>query len=474
MYLEASQIFQLTLGLIGAVLILVAAYALPMKASVGILLFMLPFQPIETRFGSVNIVMTYVLFGALLLRGRLHYAPMLGPLLLILLAYFVSMSRLNPSLYVDHGLYVFLVTSGLVVFLLAYNLARELENPRYLINLLILSNTVAVIYCLIQFTVPPGEKLIFFGMEELWMHRTRGGGDPRLIGPFGSAEVTAAYFMTMTLLLAYEIMHSGGWRRVFLSSLAAVNVALMVGTASRGAFILLVLGLLAFVYVFRRQLGVIRAMQILVASTLVIAASGIFVATHTDYGNVFERIEGTRIEGGIPDTRRIVWTQAWTAIQEKPWLGHGPFYLSEYTVQKSGRSYHPDQLIISYPHNLYLHLLLSVGIFGAGCVMFFILLVTWKIYRGARVGIRRNDYEAGLPAIGLLLVGSFLVHEMVIEFLRSSTIDYVHFRFALFGIFLALADKAVLRLNSETQSTPRAYNAGSPHAAVTRSLVIAR
>jgi hypothetical protein len=453
MYLESSQIFQLSIALIGAILILIAAYAAPLKVSVGILLVMIPFQPIETRFGSANILMTYVLFGALLLRGRLRYLPMLGPLLLVLLAYLMSMGRLNSALYMDNALYIFFITSGLLVFVLAYNLAREVENPRYLINLLIASNIGAIIYCLVQFTVPPGERMIFFGMDELWMHRTRGGGDARLIGPFGSAEVTAAYFMSMTVLLAYEMLHAVRWQRVFLAVIAAVNIAMITGTASRGGFLLLIASLVAFVYVFRHQLGVMRVIQILVASTLVIVAAGIFIATHTEYGNMFNRLEATQVEGGIPDTRQKVWTDAWEVIQEKPWLGHGPFYLSEHTAERTGRSYHREQLIIEFPHNLYLHLLLSIGLLGLACLLHFLLVATWRIYKGTRVVADGVEYEQGLVWTGLVVVGGFLLHETVIEFLRAGTIDYVHFRFALFGIFLALADRVVLRARAEEGDT---------------------
>jgi O-antigen ligase len=442
MYLEPSQVFQLSAGLIGAILILVAAYASPLKVSVGILLFLVPFQPIETRFGSANILMTYVLFGALLLRGRLRYMPMLGPMLLVLLAYLVTISQLPKVLYFDHGLHLFFIVSGLLVFVLAYNLAREVDDPRYIVNILIAANVLSVVYCLAQFSVGPGERIVFFGMDELWMHRNRGGGDPRLVGPFGTPGITAAYFMTMTVLLAYEILHAHRRRRIALAILVCANVAMIMATANRGSFLVLIASMLGFLYLFRAEIGVLRAIRILVAFVIVLAATGVLVASHTEFGNMFSRLEGVGdIEGGIPDTRRQVWPAAIEKIPDRLWLGHGPYLAQAGGLERSGRDAPREQLVMGYPHNLYLHLLLTLGIVGTAALLYFLLLATWRIYRGATAGSFANDYERGLLVLGTLLAVGFFADQMKIEFLRQSTIDYVHFVFGLFGIFLGIADR---------------------------------
>jgi O-antigen ligase len=446
MYLEPSQIFQLTVGLIGAILILVAAYAAPMRVSVGILLFMIPFQPIETRLGSVNVLMTYVLFAGLLLRGRLKHLPMLGPMLLLLFAYLVSIGQLHPALYFDHGMHLFFILSGLLVFILAYNVAREVDSPRYFLNVLIAANVLAVIYCLVQFSVGPGERMTFFGMSDLWMHRNRGAGDPRLVGPFGTPGITAAYFMSMTVMLAYEILHSRKNRRIALSVLAAANVAMIMATANRGSFLVLIASMIAFLYLFRRELGVMRAINILVAATVITAGTGALVTTHTEFGNMFDRLENVgEFEGGVPKTRGGVWPRAWEKIPDKLWFGHGPYLAQSSGLERSGRNLHPEQLVMSYPHNLYLHLLLTLGIFGTACMLFFLLAITWRIHTGTRTGSFENTYKKGFVSLGVLIMAGFFLDQIKIEFLRQATIDYVHFVLALFGMFLGLADAARVR-----------------------------
>jgi O-antigen ligase len=455
MYLETTQIFQLGAAIIGAIAILIAAYAAPLRVSVGILLVMIPFQPIETRLGSANVLMTYVLFGALLLRGRLQYLPLLGPLLLVVLAYLVSIGQLPPAMYFDHGLHLFFVASGLLVFILSYNMARETRQPRFIVDLLIASNVIAVIYCFIQFSVGPGEKMVFFGIDEFWMHRNRGSGDPRVVGPFGSATTSSAYFMAITLLLIYEILHARKRRRVALGILAVANLAVLLGTANRGSFLVLIGSLVIFLYLFRTQLGIVRSIQLLVFSIAALVGTGLFVTNHTEFGNMFARLENvTQFEGGIPDTRQQAWPRAWSAIQEKPWFGHGPRLWAWQGFERSGVSVHPDQLVMGYPHNLYLHLLLTIGVFGTACMLAFLLIAAWRIYKGATRGTHRNDYEHGLVLVGVLLSVGFFIDELKIEFLRHSSIDYVHFVFAQFGIFLGLADRARVNASKAIDAHP--------------------
>ena len=204
----------------------------------------------------------------------------------------------------------------------------------------------------------------------------------------------------------------------------------------------LIASMLGFLYLFRAELGVLRAIRILVASVIIIAATGVVVAAHTEFGNMFSRLERVgNLEGGIPDTRSRVWPAATEKIPDRLWLGHGPYLMQSRALQRSGPDVHPDQLSMSYPHNLYLHLLLTLGIVGTAAVLYFLLLATWRIYRGNKEGSFASEYERGLLILGTLLALGFFVDQMKIEFLRHTTIDYVHFVFGLFGIFLGIADR---------------------------------
>ena len=451
MYLDSTQLFLLISALVGALVVFVAANSAPLKVSIGILLVFIPFQPVETpRLGSANIIMTYVLFGALMLRGRIRYLPMLWAILLVVFAYLISISQLNRALYVDHGLQLFFLVSGFLVMILTYNLVRETKDPRFIVNLFIGVNILVLIYCLVQLSIGPGERFYFFGNQNLWMHQNRGGGDPRLVGPFGTPGLTAAYLMSMTVILVYEILHNRGWYRILLLGIVAGNLGMMIATGNRGSFLVLLASMLWFLYLFRTELGFVRIVQMLTASAIVLVGAAFVIVNFTSFDVMFDRLATTQLdESGVPDTRANVWPRAWAAFEEKPLLGHGPNVEQERVVRY--RSIHPDQLILAYPHNLYLHLLVTVGVVGTIAFLIFFLVALVRLFRAPRTGNFATEYERGLVRVGLIVLVGFLVDELKIEFLRSGTTDYAHFVFALLGLFIACADQARAEGTRDTQ-----------------------
>ena len=121
---------------------------------------------------------------------------------------------------------------------------------------------------------------------------------------------------------------------------------------------------------------------------------------------------------------------------------------------------HSEQLVMSYPHNLYLHLLLTLGVFGTACMLLFLVGGVWRVSRGVKTGRFETQYERGFVLLGVLVLGGFLIDQIKIEFLRQATIDYVHFVFALFGLFLGLADAARVRASQAAWVESGAPNLG--------------
>lgn len=450
MYLEAAQLLQFAFAILTAVLIFIGAYAAPLRISVAILLVLIPFQPVATSYGSANVAMTYVLFGALLMRGRLLYAPMLGRVLAVLFAYLISMSQIPRSVYVLHGVEIIALVSGFLVFYLSYSLSRESESTDYLVNILVVANVLAILYCLLQMAIGAGESIRLFGSRELMLNENRGDGDARLVGPFSEAGLTAAYFMSMTLILVYRVVHSEGWTKTFLASLAVTNIAMIIATANRGSFLVLMAGLAWFLWAFRAQLGFGRIVQVVTASVIVIFGAASVVAAYTDFGQMFDRLEKTtETEGGIPTTRAALWPVAWENIKEKPLLGHGPRVVQQKELRY--RNVPDEQLVAPFPHNLYLHLLVTVGVVGTLCMLYLLIGIILRVYKGAQRGQFVNEYERGWVVVGVIVLVCFLVDELKIEFLRYTTVDYAHFVFMLFGVFLGRADGALARARSSAR-----------------------
>ena len=134
---------------------------------------------------------------------------------------------------------------------------------------------------------------------------------------------------------------------------------------------------------------------------------------------------------------------AWEAIEQRPLLGHGPKIQMPLSAERQGA--HPNQLVIEHPHSLYLYLLVTVGVTGMLAFLAFFIAVVFRLYRGLRAGRHASEYEQGLIRVGLIVVAGFLVDQLKQEFLRSSTVDYAHFIFALLGAFLGWADRARAR-----------------------------
>jgi O-antigen ligase len=461
-YLESSQLLELSGALLAAIVIFIAAYAAPVRYSIAILLVLIPFQPIETTYGSANVVMAYVLAGALAVRGRLQYIPMLGASLAVIFAYLISMSQLPRSVYVLHGVEIISLVSAFLVFILAYNLAREETDPKSIVNMLIVTNVLCVLYCLVQFGVAPGESLELFGSKELALNKNRGEGDARLVGPFGTPGITAAYFMSMTLVVVYEWIYSEKRRRIWLALLVVANITMILATANRGSFLVLLGGLIWFVYLFRKRLGIAGVIQLIVASTIIIIGMAFMVATYTEYGQMFDRLgRTTEFEQGVPETRSVVWPAAWESFQKKPILGHGPRILQQHELRF--RHVPSEQLVGAYPHNLFLFLLVTVGVVGLLAVLFFFGRLLYGIGKGVKRGSFTSDYEKGLVSAGVIIVATFLIDELKIEFLRSGTTDYAQFMFALFGIFLGWADRGCRKAHEEVRGAMKSGGRSLQH-----------
>ena len=122
-----TQLFQVIVVLILATLLFFGAYSLPQKVAATILIVMIPFQPIETQYASANVVLTWIVFIAMLMRREDVRLPLLPQILLVLFIYFISMGLQDPATYVHHGIYMLNLVTAFLVLFIAYDLT--LSHP---------------------------------------------------------------------------------------------------------------------------------------------------------------------------------------------------------------------------------------------------------------------------------------------------------------------------------------------------------
>ena len=438
MSISPSDIVQLSVILVLATGLFFVAYSLPQIIGSTALLVMIPVQPVDTRLGTVNVLLTFVIFLAMLLRRGEVRLPLLPQVLILLFCYLLSMSFTHKALYVQHAVYMLSVVSAIMVFWIAYDLTYRYRTLRGIINVFLAINLVVIIYCAIQLYVGPGQKVSFFGIHEMTMIPSR--WDNRLTGPFHATGVTSEYFVIMVFVILHQLLFAKGrWLRRGLMALAAIDLSFLIATGNRGGFLTLLGGALIFLWLFRKELGLQRVVKLAVGGIIMLSLASTVVVNYTDFNRLFSRLGDTTFTEGIPDTRQNAWPKAWAKIKERPILGHGPRFQmggAMHGVRYQGYEFQ------NYPHNLYLFLLATIGLVGLIAFMNFIFRPLHRCWQAMSLsGV--SEEHATFAKIGVVIMIVFLVDQLKIEFMRFALVDYWHFLFAIFGVLIAVSEQLV-------------------------------
>lgn len=434
--LSEGQFVQLSVAAVFAIVLFVLAYGLPQKAATIGLIILIPFQPIQTQYATANVLLTFVVFIAMLMRRERVHLPLLPHILVLMFVYLVSMSRVHPSIFSFHAFYMFWILSAVLVFWLAYDLTQRFADLRGMVNVFVAINVLVFVYSVVQLWRGFDEPLTFFGFDEISMEPVR-IEDGRITGPFGGSGIVAEYFVTSIYLLLYQLLSSTQPRhRLFFGLLAMANFALLVATQSRGGFLTFVGAGAIFLWMFRKELGVVRIVGLVSGGVMALALAAALIVNYTEFGGLFDRLAETEVQGGIPDTRLKAWPAAWQEIKKKPLLGHGPqMRLPDDDVKR-----YKGHVYIMYPHNLYLFLLFTVGVAGLLAFMTFFLTPMRRCWQvGFQPGV--DPYTAGLAKTGVVILAAILIDQIKVEFLRGNMTDYWHYVFALLGMMVAVCDR---------------------------------
>ncbi|MEM7082658.1 MAG: O-antigen ligase family protein [Pseudomonadota bacterium] len=431
-----SQLTQLIVGLLLGLIMFVIAYSASEKSIITLLVLMIPFQIINSGYGTLNTVLVYMVGFIFLLRGRLRSFPLLWAGMLILFALLLSTSQAHRSTYVDHFFYLVTLVANFVMFYLVYNfIARSETNERYGINMLIATGFLVLLFSTIKITTGfnPG---IAFGISEL-ATASNLEQHQRFIGSFGAAGINGAFHATQLVLLVFALMYyrKPGVRLILLG-LFVGNAAFLVATGSRGSFLAMIFGLFLLLLLFVRQIGIGRVVALGVGLPILFGTAAFFILKFTTYNVLFERLLGTEFDGLTPDTRNFSYVLE--KIPDKPVLGHGPrLYLPDQWTRRI-----PGYEPIHYPHNLYFHILYTSGVVGLLAYLSWFLALTTRYLRAFKYRSQSGFLNA-VPRVGIVIMAMFLVDELKIEFLRFGLSDYQQFMFATWAVFLAMADRAL-------------------------------
>lgn len=428
---ETGKLAQIIVALSLALSFFLLCYFTSPRKIVPVLICLIPFQLIESPYTTSNVMLVYVVGIAYILRGKIRYVPMLGWILLILAVYMISTGFGHRATHVQHGIYIFNWISAVLLFYIVYNFVRETKDLKLILRTLIVLNVLVVAYSVMQITVG---KLSVFGIEELTMRGARDG--ERLSGPFAAVGITAEFLVFHIFLIGYLLIQvKSALKRNLLYVLLAVNLGCLIATANRGGFLSLIGGAGVFLFMYRSQLGLKRTLSLSIAGSFLIVAMSLVLINFTEYGLLYDRLEATELQGGMPENRAANWPSVVRQIGEKPLLGHGP----RLRFQDDETRRYPGHEAIQYPHNLYLFLLYTIGFTGLLVYLLFFAGIILRL-RAAVNNPSGDIFVDGFTKLGLLLMLLFFVDEIKVEFLRISLIDYWHYIFSILAIWLAFAD----------------------------------
>ncbi len=434
MAISNSHAVQLVMALSMGIMLFCAVYALPERVIISALILMIPFQFIDSRYGSLNMILTYITGVALFLKRKLKVFPLMAPVFLLSLSYLLSFIQAHRMTKFDHVLYLILMGSNLVLFYMVYNFVRENENPRSVLRILTILNILFILYCCIQLIIG-FSHFSLLGIKELSMTQNR--KDQRLVGPFTAAGITAEYFVIQIIFSGYLLLRLKEIREKLLHvGIIAANCAFLIATGNRGGIVSLVFGWMLFSCLYRREMGFVRIVKINLVMTVLFFLMSVVIILFTPFNLLFDRLSETKIKGGVPDTRGVTWPAAWEQIVMKPLIGHGPRFrlLNEEKRKIPGREW------IHYPHSLYLFILHTLGGMGLAIYFLFAMSVFYKLMISRRCH-HKDEFLNGIPNLGIIILSVFLFDQIKVEFLRYNLGDYQHYMFTLLGIFVGFADR---------------------------------
>jgi len=432
MDLTSGQYIQLIAALVLVIIAFVGAYAGPERPIVTILILLLPFQPVTSKFGSVNTGLALLVFAAFLLKGRLRRFPLLFLVGAVMLAYMLSFTQVARETYPDHVYYLVAICANFALFYIVYNHVSHTGDIHRFFNTLLWMNILVDIYCFAQLLIGV-DTGVHLGAGDLALRENR--WDDRLAGPFAAVGVTAEYLVIQILLEFHMYQHEAGRnRRLLLAGVVMANLAFLVATGNRGGFIVLIGGSVLYLVWYRRELGFNRVLASAALGVFALAVVSVVIVTFTDFNVLYDRLLGTEVKEGVPDSRLLIWPEAWERIKEKPVLGHGPRF--RLISEESGLV--PWYQIVPYPHNLYLFLLTTIGVVGmAAWFVFFYAL--FRRFRRARNNPHPDPFIAGLPKLSILILVVLLVDQIKVSMFRFNLSDYQQIVFVLIGGLLATA-----------------------------------
>lgn len=264
--------------------------------------------------------------------------------------------------------------------------------------------------------------IIIYGLLQLAGKLEIHQGGVRLDATLGNAAYLAVYLLFNIFILVYLVFNSREvvWRSLFIIT-AFFNFVLLYYTATRGALLGLVVGVLVSLMLFvffgggklrKLSLGLLIALFAL-GGVFWLAKDSNFVTSSP----VLSRFASISLTEATTESRFLIWNMSLQGFKENPVLGWGP----ENYSQVFSKYYNPlmwrQEPWFDRSHNIFLDWLIDAGLLG--------LLVYLSLFAFAFYYIWRQREKLGYGAY--VLVGLLVAYLFQNIFVFDNLISYILF-----------------------------------------------
>lgn len=425
--------------------VLVAAFLLPSRWSVGFMLFIIPF-PQYTTIGSTTVIFAFIIFAFWILRVALGYErrPITSglevPLILLTLCYVISFAAVDPGHWAQAVAKFRIYISSILIFYLVVNLIRTERDIHFVLNALLVSFCFVTLVAIVELWLPRYAYVFeILRVKSVQIATVQG---IRVGSVFGDYEMFAEYLAIFIPILLIRVLNERAvLKQLVWTPLLGIAIMLLLATATRGAFLSLIAGIVYLVWIARKIINYQKLLPVLITASLIFYASALVLDRYTETASLFGRLGKTKFISGMPDTRAQRWSEAWGRIKESPWIGYGPFYFQGVDEKNVD---HQD------PHSLFLFLAHTIGIPGA-LVFYWMLFRAFRMsYRAAkRYATQRSELAYTVVLLSGILV-IFFVDEIKIAFLRYENTQ--HFTWTMLGLLVSASRVAVRRADERERA----------------------
>ncbi len=306
----------------------------------------------------------------------------------------------------------------------------------YYITVSSVLNSVSLWKKFINTSIIASVCMSFYGLMQIAGKATINQGGVRVDATFGNATYLAIYLVFHIFLSLYMLVGSKeSWQKYFYSGVVLLETIILYFTATRGAILGLIGGLLltgVFVLWKERENKLVRKISYgLIGSilALVILFIGIRQTSFVKNSPVLSRFSTLSFQEIKGQGRYYVWPMAVKGFQERPVLGWGQESFN-YVFNKyyDPRMYGQEEWF-DRTHNIFLDWLIAGGILG---LLSYLSIYASIVYYVLRKGSVFSNIEKGL-LFGL--ISAYLFHNI---FVFDNLISYIMF-FTVLALVHALS-----------------------------------